>query len=302
MLEVTLLGTGGMLPKNNRWLSSCLISCEGHSILIDCGEGTQIALKAAEKKPKPIDLICITHFHADHISGLPGFLLSMGNEGRTEPVTIAGPPGTEKVVQSLCIIAPKLPFPVIIKELSEPEIFRSGLLEVSFFSAEHTVKCIGYSFYLPRKGKFDPQKAIENNVPMEIWSELQKNGEAVYENNIYTYEMVGGDDRKGLKVSYCTDSRPCGSIISGAMGSDLLICEGLYYDPEKSRGAAEKGHMVFSEAASIAKDACVKCLWLTHYSPALKDPQSGIDEARKIFRESECGYDGKSITLKYENE
>ena len=299
MIDVTLLGTGGMLPKKNRWLSSCLISCAGHSILIDCGEGTQIALKYAQKKTKPIDLICITHFHADHISGLPGFLLSMGNEGRTEPVTIAGPSGIEKVVHSLCIIAPQLPFEIKFIELNNPVSFTSGLINISFFDLRHSIECIGYTFELPRPGKFDTVKAEKNNVPKSIWSRLQKEGEVLFEDRLYTYDMVSSGERRGIKLAYCTDTKPCPSIIPAVKNADLLICEGLYYGEDKLNKAADKGHMIFSEAATIANEANVHTLWLTHFSPALETPEEGIDEARKIFAESYCGYDGMNTTLSF---
>lgn len=299
MIDVTLLGTGGMLPKKDRWLASCLISCSGHSVLTDCGEGTQIALKYAQKKTKPIDLICITHFHADHISGLPGFLLSMGNEGRTEAVTIAGPKGIERIVRSLCIIAPQLPFEINFAELDGDEKLVSGLLEIRPFKLKHSIDCIGYTFELPRSGKFDINKAEENNIPKFLWSKLQKEGTVSYNNIDYTYDMVSSGKRRGIKISYCTDTRPCPSIVPNVKESDLFICEGLYYDDEKFSRTAEKGHMIFREAASIAREADVKKLWLTHFSPALEKPEDGLEQARMIFPETYCGYDGMNITLSY---
>lgn len=300
MVEVTLLGCGGMLPTKERWLTSCLISCQGHSILVDCGEGTQIALKCAGKKVKPIDLICITHFHADHISGLPGLLLSMGNEGREEPVTIAGPTGIVRTVQSLCVIAPNLPFEIKFVEMKQPETFNSVLLTVTPFELRHSIRCFGYSFTLPRIGKFNTEKAIRNGVPMCIWSRLQKNGKVEYENRLYDYSEVSDEPRKGLKVTYCTDSRPVENIAVHAENSDLFICEGLYYEPEKIERAKKTGHMLYSEAARLAKKANVKEMWLTHFSPAVTEPETGIDYARDIFPNTECGTDGKSIDLVFE--
>ena len=284
-----------------RWLTSCLLSCQGHSILIDCGEGTQIALKCAERKTIPVDLICITHFHADHISGLPGFLLSMGNEGRTDPVTIAGPPGIERVVKSLCVIAPNLPFEINCMEAEPGAAFQSGLLTVTPFEAKHSVRCFGYSVELHRKARFSPEKAKENSVPMKIWSLLQKNGKAEYEGKSYTYDMVSEGERKGLKVTYCTDSRPADTIAQYARNSDLFICEGLYYDPEKYDRTLKTKHMMFSEAATIAKRADVKRLWLTHFSPAVQEPEQGLGYAAEIFPDTECGCDGKSIDLLFED-
>ena len=120
MLDICLLGTGGMMPLPYRWLTSMMARCDGSSLLIDCGEGTQIALKEKGWSPKPIDVICFTHYHADHISGLPGLLLTMGNAERTEPLLLIGPKGLERVVTALRTIAPELPFPLRFLELSEP--------------------------------------------------------------------------------------------------------------------------------------------------------------------------------------
>ena len=117
MLDICLLGTGGMMPLPYRWLTSMMARCEGSSLLIDCGEGTQIALKEKGWSPKPIDVICFTHYHADHISGLPGLLLTMGNAERTKPLTLVGPKGLERVVNALRVIAPELPFPIRLRRL-----------------------------------------------------------------------------------------------------------------------------------------------------------------------------------------
>lgn len=301
MLEVTLLGTGGMLPLKNRWLTSCLLSCEGHSILVDCGEGTQIALKNTNCKMKPIDLICITHFHADHISGLPGFLLSMGNEGREAPVTIAGPKGIEMIVKSICVIAPNLPFELKFQELSDNTKLKSNDLEVTAFKGEHSVECLGYSFDLPRKGRFNAVKAKALNLPVSIWSVLQREGQIRYDNKLYTYDMVSDGERNGVKVTYCTDSRPIKNIVKHAKNSDLFICEGLYYSADKIGRAIKTGHMLYSEAAEIAKKSDVKRLWLTHYSPAVTDPEEGLSVAKSVFEQTECGYDGKQLDLIFEN-
>ena len=299
MLEVTLLGCGGMLPMKNRWLTSCLVSCQGHSVLIDCGEGTQIALKCAGKKVKPIDMICITHFHADHISGLPGFLLSMGNEGRTAPITIVGPSRIEKIVKSLCVIAPNLPFEINYSELMDSVPIESGVFKITPFEVKHSVRCFGYSIEHERKGKFNPEKARANCIPMCIWSKLQNYGEVDYNGRIYKYNEVSDGTRKGIKLTYCTDTRPTESIVTHAMNADLFICEGLYYEADKIVRAIKTGHMIYSEAAKLAYDSDVKQLWLTHFSPAVKDPEQGIEEARKIFPQSFCGADGKSIDINY---
>ena len=121
MLDVCLLGSGGMMPLPYRWLTSLMTRFNGSSLLIDCGEGTQIAIKEKGWSFKPIDVICFTHYHGDHISGLPGLLLTMGNADRKEPLTLIGPKGLERVVTALRVIAPELPFEIKFIEITQPE-------------------------------------------------------------------------------------------------------------------------------------------------------------------------------------
>ena len=144
MLDICLLGTGGMMPLPYRWLTSLMVRYNGKSILIDCGEGTQIAMKEKGWSPKPIDIICFTHFHADHISGLPGMLLTMGNAERTEPLLLIGPKGLTRVVNYQRVIAPELPFEIECLELTEAEqsiSFDGFRLEA--FRVNHNVVCYG---------------------------------------------------------------------------------------------------------------------------------------------------------------
>ena len=301
MIRVTLLGTGGTMPLKNRWLSSCLLSVFGHSVLIDCGEGTQIALKWAGQKSKPIDVICFTHFHADHISGLPGFLLTMSNEGRTEPLTMIGPVGLETIVRALCLIAPNLTFDIRFIEIpSDGTIIQSEPLTITPFRVRHGVPCLGYCFELKRAGKFDKEKALKNEVPLKVWSKLQHQDSVTYNGVVYTSDMVLGAPRKGLKVTYTTDTRPVKNIAVHAAGSDLLICEGMFAEEDKLERAIETGHMLFSEAAGIASQAQVKKLWLTHYSPSLEYPEEGLSFASAVFPQTECGFDGKTEDLLFE--
>ena len=301
MLNITLPGTGGTMPLKNRWLSSCILSLNGHSILIDCGEGTQIALKNTGHKFKSVDAICITHFHADHILGLPGFLLTMSNEGRTEPVTIFGPEGIEYVVKRLCVVAPYLTFDINFEEIKSFDSFYKKQLIITPFRTKHSIPCIGYPFEVNRVGKFNVQKAKQNNVPLSVWSVLQKQKSVTFDGKLYTSDMVLEGPRRGIKFTYCTDSRPTESIRNAAQGSDLFVCEGMYGDDGKILQAKEKGHMLFSEAARLAKDAGVDKLLLTHYSPSLEYPEKEIESAKSIFENTECGYDGKSIDLNFKD-
>lgn len=301
MLDVCLLGTAGMMPLPHRWLTSLMLRYNGSSLLIDCGEGAQIAVKEAGLSFKPIDILCVTHFHADHISGLPGLLLTMGNAERTEPLTIIGPKGLTRVVNALRTIAPELPFEIRYVELGEPEewIEMNGY-HIHAFRVKHNVICYGYSVEIKRAGKFSVERAKEQGIPMKLWNRLQK-GETIQEDGItYTPQMVLGPQRKGLKVTYCTDSRPVNAIVDAAQESDLFICEGMYAEKEKLAKAKQYKHMTFYEAADIAKRARVEEMWLTHFSPSLVHAEQYMPQVREIFPNAYLGKDGKNIELVFE--
>lgn len=303
MLDVCLLGTGGMMPLPYRWLTSMIARYNGQSILIDCGEGTQIALKEKGWSPKPIDVICFTHFHADHISGLPGMLLTMGNAERTEPLLLIGPKGLSRVVASLRVIAPELPFVIDCLELTEPEqTIRFDGFRIEAFRVNHNVVCYGYSIVIDRTGKFQVDKAVSLGIEKKYWSRLQRR--EIIETGKMTLvpEMVLGPARKGIKVTYCTDTRPTESIVKHAEGSDLFICEGMYGEPDKKAKARENKHMTFYEAAELARRAQVPKLWLTHYSPSLNRPEEYLPAVRKIFPNTEVCRDGWTTELSFEED
>ncbi len=304
MLDVCLLGTGGMMPLPGRFLTSLMVRYNGSNLLIDCGEATQIAIKKKGWVFKPIDVICFTHYHADHISGLPGLLLTMGNAERTEPLTMVGPRGLERVVNALRCIAPELPFEIRYHELTEPEehLVINGY-HITAFKVQHNVICYGYSLEIPRGGRFDAARAKTAEIPLPYWSRLQK-GETITgeDGRVFTPDMVLGPARKGLKVTYTTDTRPIPSIASYAADSDLFICEGMYGEPEKEKKAREYKHMTFYEAARLAVQAKPSEMWLTHFSPSLVYPENYLEDVRKIFPETYLGKDGKSVTLTFDEE
>lgn len=303
MLDVCLLGTGGMMPLPHRWLTSLMARYNGTDILIDCGEGTQIAMKEKGWSPKPIDVICFTHFHADHISGLPGMLLTMGNAERTKPLMMIGPKGLTRVVNSLRVIAPELPFEIRCMEITEPEqSFSFQNFRIEAYRVNHNVVCYGYNIVIDRIGRFDVERAKELNIPRNYWNPLQKGEIIETEGQTFTPDMVLGPPRKGLKVTYCTDTRPTESIVKNAQGADLFICEGMYGEPEKAQKAKEYKHMTFYEAAQMAKRAGVRELWLTHYSPSLIRPDDYMQEVWKIFPNTVAARDGRSVDLTYEEE
>jgi ribonuclease Z len=301
MLDVCLLGSGGMMPLPYRWLTALMTRTGGSSLLIDCGEGTQIAIKEKGWSFKPIDVICFTHYHGDHISGLPGLLLTMGNADRREPLTLIGPKGLERVVNSLRVIAPELPFPIHFMEIEgAQQTFEFNEYRLTAFRVNHNVLCYGYTIEIDRAGKFDLARAKELEIPQKYWSLLQQGNTIEEDGKVLTPDMVLGPARKGIKLTYTTDTRPTDSIRENARESDLFICEGMYGEKEKAVKAIEYKHMTFYEAAQLAKEADVKELWLTHYSPSLTRPEEYMEEVRKIFPEAKAGKDRMSAELSFD--
>ena len=303
MLDICLLGTGGMMPLPHRFLTAAMLRYNGSSLLIDCGEGTQIAVKEKGWTFKPIDVICFTHYHADHISGLPGLLLTMGNAERTEPLTMIGPRGLERVVNALRTIAPELPFEIRFQEITEPEAdYEQNGFHIHAFKVNHNVICYGYTVEIRRAGRFQVERANEKGIPQKFWSRLQKGEIITQDGHTYTPDMVLGPERKGIKVTYCTDTRPVEVIAKAAEGADLFVCEGMYAEEEKLARARQYKHMTFYEAAGLASRAGVREMWLTHFSPSLIRAEEYLPKVREIFPRAYLGKDGKSVELLFEED
>lgn len=304
MVEAALLGTGGGMPMPGRNLSALLIRYEGRKILVDCGEGTQVSMRMLGWGFKSLDVICITHGHGDHTVGLPGLLATLGNSGRTEPITIIGPEGIAGIVGGLRVIAPNLPYEVNLIESPKGQLgfaqTHRGLelakgnpaITISTLKLDHTWPCIGYSFCVHREPEFDPVKARENSVPKELWNRLQSGESPIeYYGESYSQSMVQGDERKGLKISFVTDTRPASEIPGFIEGSDLFICEGLYGDDASLEKAITSKHMTFREAAQLAKEGGVKELMLTHFSPSMGEPEKFLKNAAEVFGNTTIGED-----------
>lgn len=315
MLNITLLGSGGGMPIPDRHLSSTVLNYKGRQILIDCGEGTQVAIRKNHSGFKSIDIICITHFHGDHIFGLPGLLSTIGNSGRREPITIIGPTGLKKIMDGFLSLVLYLPYDIKLVEMLEDKLslkISSGILQIerndsnrqadiilSTLELDHSSVCLGYSFYLARNPKFHPEKAIKLNIPKEYWSKLQNGEEVLYNDKVYKPNMVLGKERKGIKLSYITDTRPISEIIGFIDESDLFICEGTYGNNEDIEKAEKNKHMTFREAAKLAYKGNVKELLLTHFSTAMNNPELYIENATNIFKTTIIGDDGYKEILTY---
>ena len=302
MVNLTLLGCGGNVPLPNRFLSSLFMNFNGRKILVDCGEGTQVSMKMKGCGFKDIDLICITHTHGDHIIGLIGLLSTMGNSERKKTVTIVGPVGIKEAMDAIQVLI-TLPYKLNIIENPEGRFSLVDPLlsdlSIETIELEHSTECIGYNFYFARHPKFNVEKAQQNNVPRKYWNMLQK-GMTIMDDDVnYTPDMVLGDDRKGIKISMVTDTRPLDTIPAFIKDADLFICEAMYGDEMDISKAIKNKHMLFREAASLAVRGNAKQLLLTHFSPSIEDPNVFENNAKSVFENTIIGYDRFSTQIKY---
>lgn len=300
MIDAFLLGTGGMMPLVDRYLSALLIRCEGEMTLFDCGEGTQIPMRESGWGFKRLSSIVLSHLHADHVMGMTGVLFSVGNAGRSEPLTIYGPPGTLAVAQALTIVVPGLPFEVMVHELEAGE--RSRLpagLELTVGQAEHRDRCFYYRVDRARDRRFEAERARAAGIPTRFWSLLQRGDSIEWEGTSYDAADFMGPERRGVSLGFVTDTRPVAEMAETLRGVDLLVCEGTYGDDADLEKAINKTHMTFREAATIARDAQAGALWLTHFSPAVADPELFLGNAASVFPHTKVGFSGLSTTLAF---
>lgn len=297
MIDVCLLGIGGMMPLPERPLSASLVRVGGETILFDCGEGTQVNWRLSGWAFRPTGTILLSHLHADHIAGLPGILFQIAHAGRTEPVTIYGPERTAEIVMHLVQIVGRLPYELQVVQLDGGESipFVAGMT-LSTLRLQHHMPCLGYRLDLPRARRFDPDRAREMNVPMQSWSCLQA-GETV---DGIAPDVVLGPERRGLGLSLITDTSFFEDLVPFVSESDLLISESMYGLDEKADDAERRGHMTARQAARLGSDARVRHLWLTHFSPAVTDLEELGRVAHEECSDVEVGYPGLTTTLRFD--
>lgn len=296
------------MPIPERALTAAVLACAGRSILFDCGEGTQTAARKAGVSLMSADLIALTHYHGDHIFGLPGLLQTLGVQGRTEPLALLGPPDIQAELAPVLQLAGWTPFPVRLMEMPPEGLSMHALhkawpaeAKLACFPTEHRVPSQCYVFTLGRPPVFLPEKAKALGVPVQYWKALQ-HGEAVDipGREVRPQEVLGAP-RRGLKFVFSGDTVPCEGLKIAARDADLLISEATYGENGQAQTAKEHGHMTFAQAAGLAAAAGAKRLWLAHYSQMVEDPEAYADNARQAFPGVVCGLDGMKTTLKFED-
>ena len=302
MIDLILLGTSGTIPLPGRPLSSLLGRVGPELILFDCGEGTQVSMRRWGWGFKGLSAICLSHMHGDHVSGLPGLLLSVANAGRTEPMDVYGPIGTRLVVAGLRVIAPRLPYEVRVHELGASQNTPWNRATLATLPVDHGIPCLAYRLDLARGRPFLPEKARALGVPIDAWKVLQRGQAVSVGGRTVRPDDVLGPTRRGIRFGYVTDTRPTPEMPTFLANADLLVVEGTYGDPADAENAVTNKHLLFSEAAEISRDAHARQLWLTHFSAKMLEPERHAEEATRIFPATTIGHEGLTTSLRFDDE
>ncbi|MGP8321869.1 MAG: ribonuclease Z [Methanosarcinaceae archaeon] len=302
MLRVTFLGTGGSLPTPNRNPSGIMINRKGELMLFDCGEGTQQQMMKAKTGMMTLSSIFITHFHADHILGIPGLVQTLSFQGRIEPLTIYGPHWVIEFMKSLVALGYyKLKYEIKTVQLEPGNVIKREGYSIHVLKTEHSVPSLGYALIEDKRmGKFNRKKAVELGVPPgPLFSKLHRGESIEVDGKIIYSEDVVAAPRKGRTVIYSGDTRPCESVLNASLDADLLIHDSTFSD-EKYDRAVESMHSTAGEAAALAKKAGVHHLVLTHISSRYTDDTAPIlEDARKIFENVTVANDLMEIEVPY---
>lgn len=295
-MKITFLGTGSMIPTKERNHISILLRYKDENILIDCGEGTQRQLRFANISSTKITKILITHWHGDHILGLPGIISSMGASQYNKTLEIYGPKNSKKYFQNLMSgFAQQTNIKLNLKETSSGIFFENNDFKLKATELIHGIKCLGYSFIEKDKRKINLNYLKKYGLKKHpILKELQKGNSITWKGkkiNVDKATII----KKGKKITFISDTNLTQSIITLAKDSDLLICESTHLDELKEKTEKYK-HLTSKQAAQIAKKTKVKKLVLTHFSQRYKDVKPLLKEAKSIFKNTIVAND--LLTLK----
>jgi ribonuclease Z len=293
-MKVILLGTGGTIPTLRRSLPALALQRDGDILLFDCGEGTQVQIIRASLSPGKLFAIFLSHLHGDHVTGLPGLLMTIMHQAREKPLRIFGPPGIKEYINLIrkCL-GFNPPYVLDIRELTEGKFFSGPGFSMEAVAVDHKPHTLAFSLVEePRPGRFFPEKAKDLGIPEgPLFGKLQR-GETITlaDGREITPSMVMTPPRKGRKFVYATDTRPCPQVIKLAYEADLLVHEGMFaHDMEEE--AKIKGHSTCAQAARIASEAKVKNLVITHISTRYQRTDELLYEARSVFPKTVIGQD-----------
>ncbi|HLC19912.1 MAG TPA: ribonuclease Z [Candidatus Nanoarchaeia archaeon] len=296
-MELIFLGTSCMQPTKQRNHPGVLLLYKGEGILFDCGEGTQRQLRCAGVKPPIITKILLSHWHGDHVLGLPGLMQTLGASGYSGTLHIYGPKGTTKNVDILRkLFAGKDTIDYVAHDVVSGEIVKTDDYIICAEQLKHTIPCIGFAFVETEKRKIIMAKIKQLKIPDgPLIGKLQR-GEKIS----HLGKTIHPDDvssvTQGRRIAYATDTRPCSNVVKLGKHADVLILESTYASDLADK-AQEHSHMTAKEAAQLANDAQAKKLYLVHFSPRYKNAQVLEEDARDVFDNTEAAEDLMHVKL-----
>jgi len=299
-IDVVFLGTGGSLPTKERGLPCVALRRDGELLMFDCGEGTQRQMMHAGLGFNRSTIIMISHLHGDHVLGLPGLIQTMSSLARDKPLDIVGPKGLSRLFKSLYgTLGFASTFQVRLTELNPGARLRRNGYSVSTALAKHDITCLAYALEEgERPGRFHPDRARKLGVPEgPLWKALQQGKSVKVDAGQVAPRQVVDPPRRGLKVVYAIDTRPCVGVRSLARRADLLIHDGGFAEDRRDK-AREYFHSTAREAATLAKSASCHKLALVHISAVTRDDSILSREAKRVFRNSIVPKDLTILPLK----
>jgi ribonuclease Z len=296
-MQITFLGTSAMVPTKERNHSAVLISYGTEGILVDCGEGTQRQMKIAGIKPSKVTKILISHWHGDHVLGIPGLIQTLAKNGYDKTLDIYGPKGTtERINYLFKAFSFEDKIEINIKEITKKRFFDGEDFFLESLPLEHSIETLGFSFIEKDRRRIKVGFVNKIGIPEgPLLGKLQSGESIIFKGKKITPEQATYSV-KGKKITFVSDTVYCNNALELARESDILVCEATYADDLKEK-AEEYGHMTSRQAALIANKANAKKLILTHFSQRYKTMQKVEDDAKDIFSNTICAYDFMKLKI-----
>jgi ribonuclease Z len=286
-----------MVPTKERNHSSFFLSYKSEGILFDCGEGTQRQLKIAGIKPPKVTKILISHWHGDHVLGLPGLLQTLGASEYAKILEIYGPKGTKQRIKTMfeAFVFDK-PFEIKVKEVSSGKFFENNDFVLEARQLKHGIETIGFAFIEKDRRRINVSAVKKLGIPEgPLLGKLQEGKSIMFKGKKITPEKTTSTVQ-GKKIAFISDTLSCESCYKLAEDADLLICEAAYASNLEDK-AREYKHMTAKEAALVASRSDVKELVLTHFSARYKNTHELQEDALQVFQNVKCAEDFMKIKI-----
>jgi len=296
-MEIIFLGTSAMVPTKERNHSSVLVSYGTEGILVDCGEGTQRQIKIAGIKPSKVTKVLISHWHGDHVLGLPGLIQTLAKNGYEKTLEIYGPKGTKERMSHLFkAFSFEDKINIKIEEITKKRFFEGEDFFLEALPLEHSIETLGFNFIEKDRRRIKVNIVKKLGIPEGPLLGKLQSGKSI----IFKGRKISTDDAtytiKGKKITFVADTVQCNNALELAMDSDILICESTYADNLREK-AEEYKHMTSKQAALLANNANAKKLILTHFSPRYKTMQEIEDNAKEVFSNTVCAHDFMKLKI-----